>query len=89
MKRWEAILQTIIFSAGVFLLLLMLAIAVHQPLGRLAFGMLVSGLCLIAELFALFKVMQWLWRLSARLAGTISHKFHPPSPPASLTEVKN
>jgi Zn-dependent protease with chaperone function len=90
MKGWEVIIQTAIFSAGVFMLLLLLALTVHYPLGRVAFAILVSGICLIAELFALFKVMQLMWRMSDRLAKAMLRVAHPASPPpALLTENKN
>jgi Zn-dependent protease with chaperone function len=90
MKRWEVIVQTAIFSLGVFTLLLLLSVAVHFPLGRVTFAILISGICLIAELFALFKVMQLMWRLSDKIAKAILRIAHPAPPlPAVLTEVKN
>ncbi len=89
MKRWEVIIQTAIFSAGVFTLLLLLSVAVHFPLGRVAFAILISGICLIAELFALFKVMQSMWRISERLARAILRDAHPSPPQTLLTETKN
>lgn len=90
MKRLEVIIQTAIFSAGVFTLLLLLSVAVHFPVGRVAFAILVSGICLSAELFALFKTMQLMWRVSDRLARSILRIAHPTvHSPALLTETKN
>ena len=90
MKRWEVIIQTAIFSAGVFTLLLLLSMAVHFPLGRVAFAILISGVCLIAEFFVLFKSMQLMWRVSDRFAKSILRIAHPTAPsPALLTEIKN
>jgi Zn-dependent protease with chaperone function len=83
MKRWEVIIQTAIFSAGVFMLFLLLAGAVHYPLGRVAFAILISGICLIAELFALFKVVQLMWRMSDRLARAMLRIAQPATPPPS------
>ncbi len=90
MNRWEVIIQTAIFSACAFISLLLLALTVHYPLGRVAFAILISGICLIAELFAFFKVMQLMWRMSDRLAKAMLHVAHPASPPPTLlTENKN
>jgi Zn-dependent protease with chaperone function len=90
MKRWEVIVQPAVFSVGVFTLLLLLSMAVRLPLGRVTFAILISGICLIAELFALFKAMQLMWRLSDRLAKSILRIAHPGAPSQTLlTENKN
>lgn len=82
MRRWVVIVQTSIFSIGVFMLLFLLSVAVHFPMGRVTFAVLISGICLVAELFALFKLMQLIWRISERLARLIlrSAPSHHPSP---------
>jgi hypothetical protein len=90
MKPWEVTIQTAFFSAGVFLLLLLLAVTVHYPLGRVVFALLIAGICLIAELFALLKVIQLMWRTSDRLARAVLRVAHPTDPsPDLLTEMKN
>ena len=90
MNRWALIVQSVIFSAGVFVLLLLLSVAVHFPLGRVVFAVMVSGICLAAELFALFRLMRWMWKLSYRLSDAILRKAHPAAAsPTLLTEVKN
>jgi hypothetical protein len=77
MKRWGLIIQTAIFSVCVFTLLLLLSVAVHFPLGRVTSAILISGICLIAELFALFKAMQLMWRVSDRVARAVLRIAHP------------
>ncbi len=90
MKRWEIIVQTTGFSVGVFTLLLLLSVAVRLPLGRVSFAILISGICLIAELFALYKALQLMWRVSDKLAKSILRIAHPGAPsPTLLTENKN
>lgn len=90
MKRWELIVQTALFSTGLFTLLLLLSVAVRLPLGRVTFAVLISGICLIAELFAVFKALQLMWRVSDRLAKSILRIAPPGTPsPTLLTENKN
>jgi hypothetical protein len=71
-------------------LLFLLAIAVHFPVGRVLFAVLLSVICLSAECFALFKVAQFLWRWSSKAASALVRILHPSQHSATLlTETKN
>jgi hypothetical protein len=90
MKTWELFLQGGIFATSNLTLLLLLSIAIHFPVGRVLFTIVVSGICLIAECFALFKVTQLLWRWSSKAALAILRIVRPShSSPAILTGTQN
>jgi len=90
MRTRKPILQGFLFMISSLTSLFLLSIVVHFPLGRVLFAVLVSGICLIAECFALFKVGQLLWRCSGKAALAIVRIAHPGQPSAALlTETKN
>ena len=88
--RRELILQGGVFIVSSVLLLLLLSAAVHFQAGRLLFAILIAGVCLIAELFLLFKVARLLWRWSNKVALAI---LRAPSAdatsPSLLTDAKD
>ena len=90
MRTRELFLQGCLFTISSLTSLFLLSIVVHFPLGRVLFAVLVSGICLIAECFALFKVGQLLWRWSGKAALAIVRISQPhQSSSALLTETKN
>jgi hypothetical protein len=90
MRTRELFLQGCLFTFSSLTSLFLLSIVVHFPIGRVLFAVLVSGICLIAECFALFKVVHLLWRWSGKAALAILRVAHPGQPsPALLTETKN
>ena len=90
MRTWVLFLQGCFFTISCLALLFLLSIAVHFPVGRVLFAVLVSAICLLAECFALFKAAQFLWRWSSKAAIAILRILNSsqPSPPL-LTETKN
>jgi hypothetical protein len=90
MRTRELFLQGCFFTISCLTLLFLLSIAVHFPLGRVLFAVLVSVICLSAECFALFKVAQFLWRWSSKAASALVRILHPSQPSTTLlTETKN
>jgi hypothetical protein len=90
MRTRELLLQSCFFTISCLTLLFLLSIAVHFPVGRVLFAVLVSVICLSAECFALFKVAQNLWRWSSKAASALVRILHPSQPSAALlTETKN
>lgn len=90
MRARELFLQGGIFTISSLTLLLLLSIAVHFPAGRVFFALLVSLICLVAEDFALFKAVQFLWRWSSRAAIAILRICFPDQTSSDLlTENKN
>jgi hypothetical protein len=90
MRTRELFLQSCFFTISCLTLLFLLSIAVHFPVGRVFFAVLVSVICLSAECFALFKLAQVLWRWSSRAASALVRSLHPNQPSAALlTETKN
>ena len=90
MRTRELFLQSCLFTISSLTSLFLLSIVVHFPLGRVLFAVLVSGICLIAECFALFKAAQLLWRWSGKATLAILHIVSPGQPfSALLTETKN
>jgi hypothetical protein len=90
MRTRELFLQCCFFTMSCLVLLFLLSIAVHFQVGRVLFAVLVSVICLSAECFALFKVSQFLWRLSSKAASALLRALHPSRPSAALlTEGKN
>ena len=90
MSTRELFLQGCLFTISCLTLLFLLSIAVHFPVGRLLFAVLVSVICLSAECFALFKMVQFLWRWSSKAAIALVRILHPSQPSATLlTETKN
>jgi hypothetical protein len=90
MNMRELFLQGCFFTISCLTLLLLLSIAVHFPVGRVLFAVLVSVICLSAECFALFKVAQFLWRWSSKAASGLVRILPPSQPSATLlTETKN
>jgi len=90
MRMRERFLQGCFFTFSSLTSLFLLSIVVHFPLGRVLFAVLVSGICLIAECFALFKVAQSLWRWSGKGAlAIVCISQHHQSSSALLTEAKN
>jgi uncharacterized SAM-binding protein YcdF (DUF218 family) len=90
MRTRELLLQSCFFTISCLTLLFLLSIAVHFPVGRVLFAVLVSMICLSAECFALLKVTQFLWRWSSKAASALVRILHPSQPSAAvLTETKN
>ena len=90
MSKRELFLQGCFFTISCLTLLLLLSIAVHFPVGRVLFAVLVSVICLSAECFALFKVAQFLWRWSSKAAIALVRYLRQSQPSATLlTETKN
>jgi len=90
MRTQELFLQGCFFTISFLMLLLLLSIAVHFPVGRVLFAILVSVICLSAECFALFKMTQFLWRWSSKAAIALVRFLHPSQASATLlTETKN
>lgn len=90
MKTRELFLQGFFFTISCLTLLFLLSIAVHFPVGRVLFAVLVSAICLIAECFALFKTAQFLWRWSSKAAIALVRILHPRQPSTILlTETRN
>lgn len=90
MRTGEVFLQGCVFTVSSFTSLFLLSIVVHFPLGRVLFAVLVSGICLIAECFVLFKAARLLWRWSGEAALAILHIVGPSQPSSAvLTETKN
>ena len=90
MRTRELLLQSCFFTIGCLTLLFLLFIAVHFPVGRILFAVLVSVICLSAECFVLFKVAQFLWRSSSKAAITLVRIVHSSAPSDTLlTETKN
>ena len=90
MRTRELFLQSCFFSISCLTLLFLLSVAVHFPVGRVLFAVLVSVICLSAECFALFKMAQFLWRRSSNAAIALVRFLHPSQPSATLlTETKN
>ena len=89
MRTQELFLQGCFFTISFLMLLLLLSIAVHFPVGRVLFAILVSVICLSAECFALFKMTQFLWRWSSKAAIALVRFLHPSQPSVTLlTETK-
>ena len=90
MRTRELFLQGCLFTISSLASLFFLSIVVHFPLGRVLFAALVSGICLIAECFVLFKVAQFLWRWSGKAALAIVRISQPHQSASDLlTETKN
>jgi hypothetical protein len=90
MRTREVFLQGCLFTISSLTSLFLLSIVVHFSIGRVLFAALVSGTCLIAECFVLFKVTQLLWRWSGKAALAIVRIFQPHQvSSALLTESKN
>lgn len=64
----RAFLQSAVFVLLGFVLLLALSIAVQFGIPRLVFAICVGGVCLMAEVFAVVKIAQLLWKWSGWLA---------------------
>ena len=84
MRTRELFLQGCLFTISGLTSLFFLSIVVHFPLGRVLFAVLVSGICLIAECFVLFKVAQLLWRWSGKAALAILRIAHSGQPSRSF-----
>jgi hypothetical protein len=90
MRTRGLFLQACLFTISSLTLLFLLSIVVHFQIGRVLFAILVSGICLVAECFAIFKVARLLWRSSGKAALAIMRIGHSSEPsPALLTEVEN
>jgi hypothetical protein len=90
MRTRELFLQGCLFTISSLTSLFFLSIVVHFPLGRVLFAVLLSGICLIAECFALFKVAQLLWRWSGKASLAIVRISQPHQSSSDLlTESKN
>ena len=90
MRTRELFLQGCFFTMSCLTLLFLLSIAVHFPVGRVLFAVLVSVICLSAECFALLKMAQFLWRWSSKAAIALMRILYPRQPSATLlTETKN
>jgi hypothetical protein len=90
MRTRGLFLQACLFTISSLTLLFLLSVVVHFRQGRLLFAILVSGICLVAECFAFFKVTQLLWRVSGNAALSILRIGRPgQSSRAFLTEPKN
>jgi len=90
MRTREVFLQGYLFTISSLTSLFLLSFVVHFPFGRVLFAVLASGICLIAECFALFKLAQSLWRWSGKAALAIVRiSQHHQSPSSLLTETKN
>jgi len=69
--KLELVAQSAAFLVlGAFLILL-LGVAVHFELARLLLSIAVAGVCLIAELYVIYKVLHRLWKWSGTLAGAL------------------
>jgi hypothetical protein len=64
----RSLLQSAVFIVVGLALLSALSIAVQWWIPRLAFAICVGGVCLIAELIAVVKIAQLLWKWSGWLA---------------------
>jgi hypothetical protein len=84
MRTRELFLQGCFFTISGLTSLFLLSIAVHFPVGRVLFAVLVSVICLSAECFALFKVARFLWRWSSKAASALVRILHPSEPSATL-----
>ena len=82
MRTRELFLQGCLFTISSLTSLFLLSIVVHFPLGRVLFAVLVSGICLIAECFALFKVAQLL--VAVERQSCSRHCAHFPASPIVL-----
>jgi hypothetical protein len=90
MRLRELFLQAFLFKISSLTLVFLLSIVAHYHLGRVLFAIFVSGICLVAECFVLFKVAQLLWRSSRKAALAILRIAHSGQPsPSLLTETKN
>ena len=90
MRTRELFLQSFFFTSSCLTLLFLLSIAVHFPVGRVLFAVLIAVICLAAECFALFKLAQFLWRWSSKAAIALVRILHPGQSSATLlTETKN
>jgi hypothetical protein len=90
MRATEYFLQGVLFAITSLALLFSLSIAVHFPIGRLLFAVLVAGICLCAECFALFKLLRLLFRWSSKAAVVILRSRHREDPAQGLlTETRN
>jgi hypothetical protein len=89
MRTWELFLHGFFFTISCLTLLFLLSIAVHFPVGRVLFAVLISVICLGAECFALYKVAQFLWRWSSEATIALVRILHPGQSSATLlTETK-
>lgn len=66
--NFRSLLQSAVFVLLGLAILLALSIAVQWWIPRLAFAICVGGVCLIAEVIALVKIAQLLWKWSGWLA---------------------
>jgi hypothetical protein len=90
MRTRELFLQGCLFTISCLTLLFLLSIAMHFPIGRVLFAVLVSVICLSAECLAVFKIAQFLWRWSSKASIALVRIVHPSEPTATLlTETKN
>ena len=80
MRTRGLFLQACLFTISSLTLLFLLSIVVHFQIGRVLFAILVSGICLVAECFAFFKVAQLIWRLSGKAALAILRVGHSGQP---------
>ena len=62
-------LQGTVFFISAFAILLFAGEAAQFPLGRVLFAIFVSSVCLIAELYVVVQGVQFLWKLSGRIAS--------------------
>jgi hypothetical protein len=73
MKFRDHLLQCAIFVSIGLALLFLLAGSMHFRLVRLLFATVVAGICLGAEIFCAFRILQLVWRWSSEATLHLVH----------------
>ena len=71
MKHRVFAFQSIVFATSCYCLAVLFAAAVRFPTGRLLFSIVLALICVAAEIFSGYVVLQQLWRWSARAASVL------------------
>jgi len=71
MKHKNLVLHTVLFSTSCFFLMWFVAWVIRFPIPRALFAILVTVICLGAEIFAGYFALRQLWRWSGRATQQI------------------
>jgi hypothetical protein len=69
--KLELLAQSATFFVLGALLMLLLGVGVHFGLARLVLSILVASVCVVAELYVIYKVLHRLWKWSGMLTGVL------------------
>ena len=69
--KLELLAQSAAFLLLGALLVMTLGVAVHFELARLLLSITVAGVCLVAELYVIFKILHRFWKWSGIMTGAL------------------